>query len=63
MDVLSGGGGGGGGTLPGASRQQQGGSQAYMQLALYLAGNALTVVIGLLIWNLNSVGARGAGSG
>ncbi|KAI3438020.1 hypothetical protein D9Q98_000463 [Chlorella vulgaris] len=30
-------------------------SQTYMQLALYLAGNALSVFIGLLIWNLNSV--------
>jgi hypothetical protein len=28
-----------------------------LQLALYLAGNALSVFIGLLIWNLNSVGA------
>lgn len=27
----------------------------YKQLALYLAGNALTILILLLIWNLNTV--------
>ncbi|EFN55069.1 hypothetical protein CHLNCDRAFT_134947 [Chlorella variabilis] len=31
------------------------GGTCCLQLALYLAGNAITVAIGLLIWNLNSV--------
>lgn len=34
---------------------------SYTQLALYLAANALTIVIGLLIWNLNTVGVENAG--
>lgn len=49
---------GGGAATPLPSGRQQNGQlsgQPYMQLALYLAGNALTVVIGLLLWNLNTV--------
>lgn len=48
------GGGNGGGSGAGELRQQPY-MQGYMQLALYLAGNALTVIISLLIWNLNTV--------
>ena len=42
---------------------RSGGSPApsYAQLALYLAGNALTIVIGLLLWNLNTVRRLGGG--
>lgn len=43
---------GGGLPLPSGSSL----SPSYLQLALYLAANALTIVIGLLIWNLNTVG-------
>jgi hypothetical protein len=51
-------GGGGGGATPLQTPRQQLGGQPYMQLAMYLAGNALTVIVGLLIWNLNSVGVE-----
>lgn len=49
-------GGGGGGS---ASAQFSGPN--YMQLALYIVGNALTIAIGLLLWNLNSVSVAMAG--
>jgi hypothetical protein len=60
MDTAAsdGGGGGGGGATPLQTPRQQLGGQPYMQLAMYLAGNALTVIVGLLIWNLNSVGMQ-----
>lgn len=48
----------------GGSPLRSGGSWSpppYTQLALYLAANALTIVIGLLIWNLNTVSVEDAG--
>lgn len=56
MDTPLGGAGGGG--TPGRPGAGSAPNVGYWQLALYIVGNALTIAIGLLLWNLNSVSAK-----